>query len=198
MSVVVAIKKNDRIYMGADTQTSTGDRQRNYLGEWGRKIHLLDNGILLGIVGAKHGGELLATDNEILCLSEDGDLNKRHLVENVVPKIDACFKENDLIKSKDDELPRWACDLVLAYRDKLFWIPSSGAVVRIEHFVSIGAGDDLAYAGLEKLDREEITDEEEIHEHLTECLRTAAEYRCSVSAPFYLIDSERKEYKLVK
>jgi ATP-dependent protease HslVU (ClpYQ) peptidase subunit len=198
MSVVVAIKKNDRIYMGADTQTSTGDRQRNYLGEGNRKIHLLDNGILLGAVGSKRGGELLAADLNIFCLPLSGDLDKKHIVENIVPKIHRCFEENDLLENEENEPPRWACSLILAYRDKLFWIPSTGVVVRIEHFISIGSGDDLVYAGLEALDQEEITDRKEIHSRLTECLRTAAEYRCSVSAPFYLIDSEHKEYKLVK
>ena len=108
------------------------------------------------------------------------------------------FEENDLLKRNEDEPTRWACDLVLAHKDKLFLISDSGATAKIEHFTLIGSGDDLAYAGLERLDRENTTDEKEIHDHLTECLRTSAEYRCSVSAPFYLIDSECKEYKLVK
>ena len=36
MSVVIAIKKNDRIYMAADTQTSCGDRKITYHSEGSR------------------------------------------------------------------------------------------------------------------------------------------------------------------
>lgn len=198
MSVVVAMKKNGRVYFGADTQTSSGHRQRNCLGEMSRKVHVLDNGILLGTVGAKKGGELLASRPEIFPLSENGDLNKQHIVENIVPEIQKCFEENDLIKRHEDEPSQWACDLILAYKDQLFWIHDSGVVMKMEHFISIGAGEALVYAELERLDRREIVDESEIHERLVECLRVSAEYCCSVSAPFYLIDSESKQYTLVK
>ena len=198
MSVVVAIKKNDRIYMGADTQTSAGDRQKNFLGEGSRKIHLLDNGILLGLVGSKKGSELLATCPEIFELPESGEFDKQYVTEHIVPRVHERLAENDLLDKSEDEPVRWMCSFVLAYKDKLFWIPDAGIVTRLEHFVAIGAGDDLAYAGLEALDREEITDESAIYDRLEACLRVSADYRCSVSAPFYLIDSVRKEYKLVK
>lgn len=198
MSVVVAIKKNNKIYLGADTQTSNGDRKRNYLGENDRKIHLFDNGILLGVTGTKWSRELLAADPDIFRLSKSDDLDKRHIVENIVPKIEACFSENDLLEKPENEPPQWPCSLVLAYKDKLFLITNTGEVLGIEHYVAIGSGQQLAYVELEWLDREESSSEDAIRDRLANGLRICAKYRRSVGGPFFLIDSEAKEYKLVE
>ena len=198
MSVVVAIKKNDRIYMGADTQTSNGDRKRNYLSDDDRKIHLFDNGILLGITGASKCRELLTADIDMFRLSMNNDLDKRHIVENIVPKIDACLSENGLVEEPENEPKQWLSSLVLAYRDKLFRITNTGEVIGIEHYVSIGSGEHLAYVELDRLDREDVSDEDVIRDRLADCLHICAKYRMSVSAPFYLIDSEAKEYRLVE
>ena len=51
MSVIVAIKENDVVYMGADSQTTAGMRKRSYLNETGFKIVRLENGILVGFCG---------------------------------------------------------------------------------------------------------------------------------------------------
>ena len=72
MSVVVAIKKNNRIYMAADTQTTCGDRRINYHGEDSRKIHRLENGILLAHTGTIHNWQIICSHPEYFTVPEDG------------------------------------------------------------------------------------------------------------------------------
>ena len=47
MSVIVAIKEDGVVYMGADSQTTAGMRKRSYLNETGFKIIRLENGMLV-------------------------------------------------------------------------------------------------------------------------------------------------------
>ena len=75
MSVVIAIKKNDRIYMAADTQTSCGDRKDTYLGEDSRKIHRFDNGILLGGTGSVHNWQIICAHPESFTIPESGEFS---------------------------------------------------------------------------------------------------------------------------
>ena len=51
MSVIVAVKENGVVYMGADTQTTSGRKKHNGLNETAFKIHRLENGILVGFCG---------------------------------------------------------------------------------------------------------------------------------------------------
>jgi hypothetical protein len=43
-----------------------------------------------------------------------------------------------------------------------------------------------------------VTDDGEIYERLTEILRVTADRRSGVSAPFFLIDTQNKEFKMIK
>jgi ATP-dependent protease HslVU (ClpYQ) peptidase subunit len=42
MSVIVAVKENGTIYMGADSQTTAGNRKMNHLNETSYKVVRLD------------------------------------------------------------------------------------------------------------------------------------------------------------
>ena len=197
MSVLVAIKKNNKIFLGADSQVTRGGIRSNSLEEDGRKIKLLDNGIIIGAVGTKKGCKLIFAHPEIFTLTDGGELTKKHIVDSIIPKIHKLLDENDLITYSKDEPPSYDSLFFIAYRDRLFWIPKSATVVTINHYVSAGAGDDVAFPGLMKLDGEDVNDDE-VYERLAEILRVTAERRTSVSAPFFLIDTESKEFKIVK
>lgn len=198
MSVLVAIKKNDKIYLGADSQATRGSVRTNFLEEDGRKIRLLDNGIIIGAVGPKKGGKLIFAHPEFFTLTDDGELTKKHVALNIVPLINQCLEENDLITSEKNEPPAWKNVFFIAHRDKLFWLTKSETVVTVNHYVSAGAGDDVAFPGLMKLDSEDVTDDGEIYERLVEILKVTEDRISSVSAPFFLIDTESKAFKMIK
>lgn len=198
MSVVIAIKKNDRIYMAADTQTSCGDRKKTYHGEASRKICQFDNGILLGHVGTVHNCQIVCAHPEIFTAPEDGNMTKKYIVQNIIPKLFKLYRENDM-REKEDEAPsRMADSYLLAYKDKLFRIDGVFDVEVIEHFAEVGSGGDLTHAGLCELDVADIQDEQLIEERLTELLRISASRTMSVSGPYYLINSVDRKFKIAE
>ena len=189
MSVVLAIKKNGRIYMAADTQTSCGDRKTTHLSEACLKIHRFENGVLLGHTGAVHNSQIVCAHPEIFTLPEKGELTKGYVVQNIIPKLFKCYKENDMCEKEDGEPDKMGDSYLLAYKDKLFKIHSVFDVDVVGHYAEIGSGGDLALAGLDELDSEELEDGVEINKRLVELLRIASSRIMSVSGPFYLIDT---------
>ena len=197
MSVIVAIKKNCRIYMAADTQSSCGEKKITLLGKDNRKIRQFDNGIIMAHSGTLHNWQLVAAHSEFFTLPEDGILTKQHIVQNIIPKLSKLYMENDMLSKEDGEPDKLKDSFILAHKDKLFQIDDVFDVTVIEHYVSIGSGSDLTYAGLIELDAEDIRDEGELEYRLIELLGISSDRIRSVSGPYYLIDTEKQTGKIV-
>lgn len=198
MSVVVAIKKNDRIYMAADTLASLGEVKKNCLSDEGRKIQLLDNGILLGTAGSVYGIQRVLAHAELFTVPKDGVFDKKYIVQNIIPKLFKLYKEQNMLEKNKDQPDALPDSYLIAYGDKLFKISGVFDVLAIEHYATIGSGGNVALAGLIKLDEERIDDEQTINDRLIDILRTSESRIRSVGAPFYLIDTSGKTFKLIK
>ena len=196
MSVVIAIKKNNRIYMAADTQTSCGDRKVTYLGENSRKIHQFENGILLGHTGSVHNWQLVCAHPEYFTVPENGELTKKHIVQNIIPKLFKCYRDNEMREEVEGEPSRMGDSYLLAYKDKLFQIYDVFDVQVLNHYAEIGSGGDLTLAGLVELDTEDVQDEQVIEKRLVDLLRISAARIMSVSGPYVLIDTEKQTFKI--
>ena len=196
MSVVIAIKKNNHIYMAADTQTSCGDRKVTYLGENSRKIHQFENGILLGHTGSVHNWQLVCAHPEYFTIPENGELTKKHIVQNIIPKLFKCYRDNEMREEVEGEPSRMGDSYLLAYKDKLFQIYDVFDVQVLSHYAEIGSGGDLTLAGLVELDTEEVQDEQVIEKRLVDLLRISAARIMSVSGPYVLIDTEKQTFKI--
>ena len=196
MSVIVAIKKNDKIYMGTDTQVSCGSRKRSALNEENRKIRRFENGVLLGAVGAQRGAMLVFSHPEIFTLPEDGRLTKEHVVTKIVPEITKLFREADQMELKKERIPRWPCTFLLAHGDMLFELTRERAVITIHHFSSIGVGCSAVFPALMKMDGETLCDDDAVNEGLLKALRISTVYLQGIGAPYFLIDTERKEFRI--
>ena len=68
MSVVIAIKENGVIYMGTDTQVTSGNKKENELNKNSFKIALLDNGLLVGVCGNYGLKQQIIADKSIFTL----------------------------------------------------------------------------------------------------------------------------------
>ena len=198
MSVVIAIKKNDRIYMAADTQTSCGDKKTTYLGEDSRKIHRFENGILLGCTGSVHNWQIICAHPEYFTVPEDGELNKKYIVQNIIPKMFKCYRDNNMCEKEEGEPARLGDSYILAYKDKLFRICGTFESEVLNHYAEIGSGGALTLAGLVALDDEDESCGEAIELRLVELLRIASSRVMSVSGPYYLIDTKDQTFKMVE
>ena len=97
MSIVVAIKKDGVVYLGADTRTSCGNEVYAQLLPADFKIHRLGS-CYVGSTGKVATLQFLKIHPEWFEL--DGEpLTKRYLVRKVVPKYYALLREQGLIAS---------------------------------------------------------------------------------------------------
>ncbi|MBQ0099097.1 MAG: hypothetical protein KBS91_00920 [Firmicutes bacterium] len=189
MSVVVAICDGETVYMGCDTQTTTGEYKRNNLTEANCKISKLDNGILLGICGSVKAHQVLISNPEIFNLPEDGILTRKHIVVNIIPKINEVLK--DSLGDEKEEGQGLPVSIIIAYKDKCYCVRSSLKVIRITKFIADGAGGDYAFYNLS-------CEHELVRARLLKALRTSAVLCESVSKPFVLIDTKKLEYEIVE
>ena len=198
MSVVIAIKKNARIYMAADTQTSCGDRKITYHSEGSRKIHRFENGVLLGHTGSVHNWQILCAHPEYFTVPEDGELTKKYIVQNVIPKIFKCYRDNEMCEKEEGEPAKLGDSYLMAYKDKLFQIDGVFDVEVLNHYAEIGSGGDLTLAGLIELDVGDEHDGQIIENRLADLLCIASSRIMSVSGPYYVIDTEDQTFKIVQ
>ena len=115
MSVIVAIKENGVVYMGADSQTTAGRRKRNGLNETAYKITRLKNGMLVGFCGRVAAKQAILSMEDVFVLDKEGGLNKKHIVKEIVPKL---VDKMQLIG--DEDSGALDVSILLAYKDNLF------------------------------------------------------------------------------
>lgn len=198
MSVVIAIKKNDRIYMAADTLTSCGEVGTTYLGKDSRKICQFENGILLGHTGSVHNWQIVRSHPEYFTIPEDGIMTKKYVVQNIMPRIHKCYRDYEMIVKEEDEPAKMEESYILAFKDKMFVIDGVFCVEALDHFAEIGSGGDVTLAGLRWLDVQESMDGEQINKSLVDILRISDSRTRSVAAPFYLIDTVEQKFTLAE
>ena len=193
MSLVIAVKKDGVVYMGADTQTTYGGHERrSHLSQGNMKIQRLSNGIVLGRVGSVHNLQYVWAHPEWFTLPDDGVLTKRHVVTEIMPQIYRCYQDNNLFDKDGKEAPlSTGEEFFLAHRDKLFWINSRLGVMQIEHYMAIGAGEGFVQYGLEHMDMQKP-----ILAEIKRLLKIGEACCVSVSGPFALIDTATGKMKL--
>ena len=126
MSVVVAIKKDGIIYMGADSQVSRGGTRTTLSNPNNYKIWALpdaDN-CLMGCVGTLRANNIIKVANdlipEIVDLKDAVDF--RFVVRHLVPRMmDELDDYKVLLKDKDDA-PDMDAAFLFAYHDRLYSI----------------------------------------------------------------------------
>lgn len=198
MSLIVAIRKNGRIYMAADTQSTCGDIKFTRLGKDAKKIEVFENGMMLGHTGLVHNTQIVCAHPELFTLPEDGILTKRHVVQNIIPRLYKCYKDHEMLMEKENAPVGADNEFLLAHGDRLFHINKWFEVSAVGHYAAVGSGTDIALPGLVALDAEGSLCDTEIEERLVELLRIASSRVTSVSGPFYTIDSTAQTFRLAQ
>ena len=191
MSLVVAYKRDGIIYMGADTQSSRGYSIERTLNESGFKISRLSNGILVGVCGRVKGHQKVIAQKHWFDIPEGETLSKRYIVKNIIPELSILM--NDLKEDRNARNSSMDLSILIARRDKMFVISHDYEVFECETYAAIGAGYDYS-----KYSLSQIGESDDINEGLLKALRAGAHFDSSVSAPYVLIDTKDKEYKIVE
>ena len=195
MSVVVAIKKNDVIYMGADSQATRGGTRSTLSNPNNYKIWpVLDvDNCLMGCVGSLRANNIIKVSTDLIPEIVDlkDSLDFRFVVRSFVP---ALMRELDLYDamSKDkDTCPDMNASFILAYRDRLYVIDSYGSVIEVDDFCAIGSGASEALGSL--LSSTEIKDP---IDRITMAIKASASHDIYVDYPIVISNTDDTEFRV--
>ena len=187
MSVIIALKENGVIYFGADTQATTSSSEKSLaMNDVKFKVQRFDNGILAGFCGSAGSIDKIVLKN-IFSTDENGNLTKKHLVTETVPKLAAMLDE---IQDEDDE-DSMNISIILAHGANLYKIEPNLVVYKINEYTKSGSGSpyvDYAIDHYRDLP---------VKERLIKALTESARRDPYVSGPFVLIDTKVLKYEII-
>ena len=192
MSVVIAIKDNNKVYLAADTMVTFGDSKRHLRSLSTQKIWAVADtpNCIMGGAGYLRDINLVHYCTEELVPEINlikGDINVGTIMMNVVPTIFNAIRDYGKITDSEDKPA--ASTFFWAYKDKLFSIFNDGNVEEVEDYEAIGSGADAALASLAH------TQGLPIETRLLMALEAAADISLYVSDPYVFLDTENTELR---
>lgn len=193
MSIVVAIKKDGVVYLGADTRTTCGDGIETHLLSSHFKIQRLGS-CYVGSTGRVATLQLLKIHPEWFWLGGE-PLTKRYLVHEVVPKYYALLREQGLIASPSESKKEADSESSFLITDgaRIFRIRSDFTVIEEGIFSSIGCTQIIAYACF--LHADSATTPREL---ILSALRASANLNTGVGAPYILVNTQDNKFDIVE
>lgn len=195
MSVVIAIKEDGKIYMGADTMVTYGDSKRHLTTEHTQKVWVVEDtpNCIMGCVGLlsdlnliRYCGQHLVPELAVL----KNEINTGLIIQSTVPQIFGLIQDYNEICKKPEDLPMQS-SFVLGVRDHLFTIYPDGCVEEEEDWVAIGSGADMALASLEN------TEGEDVYIRLIKALSAASRISLYVDDPYVMVDNADCEMRIL-
>ena len=193
MSLVVAIKKDDVVYLGADTRTTRGERVRSNLAQEDLKIHKMGE-CFVGGAGAVSTIQLLTSHPEWFEL-KGKPLTKKFIVQNVLPKYYDLVKRMEKLEISEQRkaAPRCGCVFIVTDGKGLFMICDDFEVVELSKYAQIGCTDDIALSFMLNAPKDYSP-----NDIILKALRTSAYRNDGVGAPYVLINTGDKKFEIVE
>ena len=192
MSILIAYKKDDTVYMGTDTRTIVNEHKKNELRGCNLKIQKLANDMLLGITGERLERQTLIAYSEIFTLDKKGELTKKHIIKEIIPNLLSVLEKEDLLVEKEGELPYMKATILLAYKGVLYEIGASLTVIKYEDFQVLGRAADYAQAMMIN-----TSESDNINDRIVKALDITAKNSQYVGRPYLLIDTKGMKYRFV-
>ena len=181
MSVIIAVKKDDTIYFGADTQATNSYMKRHFTSESNAKLFAFENGVVIGVTGCAVVQQIFVAHPEWFDFKNEKELNKEYLNLSLIPNVKKALEPYDL---DDDEFA-----VFIAYKSRLYELYGSFVSLRIESKGVIGSGSDVIKCKVYNLDVNG-----DINAQILDTLRLSAKFDSNVGAPFLLLNT--KDLKL--
>jgi len=198
MSVVVAIKDNDKIWVGCDSQVTRGYSIKSTLSSSQRKIWRAsdEDELVMGLVGSLRDLNILSTAEEwIEELSKlKNEIDFKYIVRKVVPKIFKELNSFGRMKIKDNI---WFIDsnVTFAYKDNAYRINGDGSVTEIDDILADGSGYELCLGTWNGLkDNKEMS----IKDKLVQVIKSACESDLYVNYPIIIMNTKDKEVEIIE
>lgn len=194
MSVVVAIKENGKIYIGADSQVTKGGTRTTLKNENNYKVWRVIGAphCLMAHVGNLRDANVVRLMDDLVT---DYNIYREHIgfdfvVKKVVPDIIEELSHYGLLKDgKNAEYLE--SSFLFAYKDQLWMISQDKSVIEVEDYVSIGSGADQAIGSLLS------TEGQNPKERIVKAIKSSAATDIYVDYPIILVDTENGEFEIV-
>ena len=195
MSVVVAIKKNGVVYIGADSQVTKGGTRATLSNPNNYKIWSVDgtDHCIMGAVGALRAANVMKVASDLVPQIVDikGAVDFKFVVKNLVPRImDELDRYNILIKDKSG-VPDMDASFLFAYKDKLFSIDCYGTVIEVDDFCAIGSGSSEAIGSLFS-----TASTDDPIKRILDAIKSSATHDIYVDYPIIVSNTESGEFKV--
>lgn len=191
MSVVVAIKENGRVTIGADSQCTRGGTRRTLSNPNNYKVwRVLDTeNCLMAHVGLVREANIIRVARNIVSeLAQMKDeVDFAFVVKQLVPRLFEELEENRAIKQSDQ---KFDSAFIFAYKDRLFYISNNATVIEIDDYVAIGSGECEAIGSLLS------TEGEQCEERIKKAIKASAASDIYVDYPIVTVDTERCDFRV--
>ena len=195
MSVVVAIKENDRIYIGADSQVTKGGTRTTLKNPNNYKIWKVDgsDNCLMGHVGNLRDANIIRLMRNVI---DDYDefykrVDYRFIVNYLVPEIVKRLKDAQFVKASDNYIEYIDSSFLFAYKDILFYINSDLSVIEIDDYIAIGSGANEAIGSLHS------TVGQDPYKRIAKAIKSSAASDIYVDYPIIISDTETTEFEVI-
>lgn len=194
MSVIVGIIHDGVVYLGSDSQITSGGTKKNYHHPNNYKVWHPDgrNHLLMGSSGLFKGINIIKSINGLVDQKTlyDGTLNHQYVIKNVSRKIMDNMEEAKLIDSKDFK-PVMVNDFLFANNNEMFMIGIDGSVLQIEDFAAIGSGSIEAIGSLSS------TEKEEPKVRIIKAIEAAIQNDIYVGYPIIMMNSKNLDIEVI-
>lgn len=194
MSVVVAIKKDGKIYMGCDSQITSGGtrttlKNSNNYKIW--KVLGVEN-CLMGSVGNLRDAcvirtmDDLVTEYNVYCKHISFDFVVNKIVPDIIERLQKAhyIKNEGVFEGMDSSF-------LFAFEDQLYEIHNDGCVLEIEDFIAIGSGKNEAVGSLLS------TDGQEPEERIIKAIKASAANDIYVDYPIIMTNTKDTEFEVI-
>lgn len=159
MSVIVGIKYNKGIVIGADSQSTAGGKK---LEDTIKIKKTKYSNCCVGTCGCTRDGNILVTKDELMeykDILEKKEIDFNYIVNIIVPNIFKTLRDNHRI-ALIDNIENSKSKFIYCTSKKMFKIWCDGAVTEHNDFITLGCGEDLVEGFLNTLNFENINLEE--------------------------------------
>ena len=195
MSVVVGIKKDNVVYLGADSQVTRGGTRvslsnpNNYK-IW--KVRGVDNCLMAHVGNLRDACAIRIMNNLVREIDAiHNEINFEYVVGRIAPMIIDELKEYNYI-SKDGRFDFMDSRFLFAYKDLLYVIGSDSSVIEVDDCIAIGSGECQAIGSL-------ITtvDEEDSQSRIIKAIKSSAASDIYVDYPIVLANTKNTKFDVI-
>lgn len=196
MSVVVAIKEGDKVFIGADSQVTKGGTRTTLKNPNNYKIWKVDGveHTLMAHVGVLRDANVVRLMRGII---DDYDeyrnrVDYAFVVKYLVPEIIKNLREANFLKgNKDEYLEYMNSGFLFAYHDSLYSIGTDASVIEVDDYIAIGSGENEAIGSLLS------TEGQNPKTRIVKAIRASAASDIYVDYPIIITDTESTEFEIV-